>query len=536
MRTSVAIRHDRARSAAPRPRALLQVLAAVVGLSGAAAAQVVPGDGAQIGTVAADRARVLQINGLGSDTSRDAIELRATMPRVRAVAPTLRLSWNSELPFEGNDGALWAGRGTNVSLTGGVAYAGRARSHPLDVVIAPTITYSQNRVFPTRSGRGAGRSAFSSPWYVDGVSADLPLRFGDQPVRAVGLGQSSITITTNRVAFGASSTNEWWGPAIRNTLLLSDNAAGVPRLFVRTTQPLRTRFGSVDGRAFIGALTESPYFDQDPANDHRALSGFLVTFRPTIDSGLTLGISRLVATPTRSPLTALFHSLDAAVPFDPYAGDTTATGQSTPGADNLLSLFARWIFPQSGFETYLEWVHTEPLPEAPQHSQGYTIGLQWAKVPPSGRHLRLQAELSYLEQTQVLPGRSPSDYYTGHAAIQGFTERGQVLGAAIGPGGSSQFVAADWMARLWQAGAFAGRSRNNNDALYREGGARLTQHDVTVYSGVRGALRLPRSDVAATITYGQRYNYLFQSLFYLADPVNALDVRNTTVTVVVSPR
>jgi hypothetical protein len=72
--------------------------------------------------------------------------------------------------------------------------------------------------------------------------------------------------------------------------------------------------------------------------------------------------------------------------------------------------------------------------------------------------------------------------------------------------------------------------------LYREGGARLTQHDVTVYSGVRGGIRLPHSDVAATVTFGQRYNYLFESLFYLADPVNALDIRNTTVTFVVSPR
>jgi hypothetical protein len=353
----------------------------------------------------------------------------------------------------------------------------------------------------------------------------------------VSLGQSAVTITTPAVAFGASTTNEWWGPAIRNTLLLSDNAAGVPRLFVRTMKPLRTRFGNFDGRAFIGALTESPYFDQDPANDHRALSGLLVTFRPTIDSGLTLGISRLVVAPTRSPLTAVLHSLDAALPFDPYGGaDTMETGRSTSGTDNLFSIFARWIFPQSGFETYIEWAHTELLPDAPQHSQGYTIGLQWAKVPPSGRHLRLQAELSYLEQTQVLPGRFPSDYYTGRAAVQGFTERGQVLGAAIGPGGSSQFLGVDWMARGWQAGAFAGRSRNNNDALYREGGARLTQHDVNVYSGVRVGLRLPGSDVAATVTFGQRYNYLFESLFYLAYPVDALDIRNTTVTFVVSPR
>ena len=516
---------------------LRTALGAMLSLSSAAAAQVVPGEGAQIGTLAADRARVLQINGLGGDLSADSGTNGPGRLGLRPVAPTLRLSWNSDLPFEGNDGALWAGRGANMSLTGGVAYAGRARSYPLDVVLAPTIIYSQNRPFPTRSGRMPGRSAFSSPFYIGGQSADLPLRFGDRSIRAVGLGQSSLTIMTPRVTFGAATTNEWWGPAIRNTLLLSDNAGGVPRLFARTTRPVRTRFGDVDARVFVGTLTESPYFDQDPANDHRALSGILVTYRPTIDSGLTLGLSRLAVARTRSAASALFHGLDAVLPFDPYETDTTGTGFTTPGLDNLFSVFARWVFPQSGFETYLEWAHTSigSILGTPQDTQGYTIGLQWAKVPPSGRHLRVQAELTYLEQTQALPDEATLDYYTGRAATQGFTERGQVLGAAIGPGASSQFVAADWMARRWQAGAFVGRSRNNNDALYREGGARLTQHDVTVYSGVRAGIRLPRSDVAATVSFGERYNYLFQSLFYLADEVKATDIRNTTITIVVSP-
>ena len=44
----------------------------------------------------------------------------------------------------------------------------------------------------------------------------------------------------------------------------------------------------------LGGLTESPFFDYDRGNDTRSLSGVLVTFRPAIDTGLTLGLSRLV--------------------------------------------------------------------------------------------------------------------------------------------------------------------------------------------------------------------------------------------------
>ncbi len=524
--------------------ALVLALAPAIGLGGAASAQVVPGEGAAIGSLSADRARVREILGLAPGDARDSIALADGVSRRRAIEPAVQLVWNSNLPFEGNDGALWAGRGANVSVTGGGSYSTWMWKRRVDVVAAPTFTYSQNRPFQTRPGRATGRSAFSSPWYFGNTSADLPIRFGDLPVASIGLGQSSITVTTDAVTFGAASTNEWWGPAIRNTLLLGNNAAGVPRLFARTTKPRRTRFGDFEGRAFIGALTESPFFDMDPANDHRSLSGLLVLYHPPIDSGLTLGVSRLVVASTQSAPAALLHSLDALFRYDatrPYA-DTTDDGKSNKGSDQLFSLFARWVFPQSGFETYLEWARSEmphsirELLEVPQNTQAYTIGLQWANPRPSGSRLRVQGELTYLEQTQFIANRPTQDYYTGQAAAQGFTERGQVLGAAIGPGASSQFLAADWLAARWQAGAFVGRIRSENDALYREGGPRLTQHDVTVYSGMRGGIRLPKSDVMGSLTVGRRYNYLLQSLFYLADPVNAVDIQNTSLSITITPR
>ena len=524
-------------------RTLVVGLTLITGYSPAISAQIVPGEGASIGSPQADRARLLQINGLTPRSEPDSSPFFRGWQR-RLVSPSTRLTWNSNLPFEGNDGALWAGRGVSTSLTGGVSFSRRSTARRLDVVVAPVITHTRNRPFPTRTGRDPTRSAFSSPWYTGLVSADLPLRFGDLPLTTVGLGQSSITFTSKRYAAGLSAANEWWGPAIRNTLLLSSNAAGIPRAFARTSEPLRTRFGSFDGRAFIGALTESPYFDQDSRNDVRAVSGVLVTYRPAIDSGLTLGLSRIVVAPARSAFAVVVHPFDGLLTPAPsgIGADTAGSEQLFPRSDHLISLFARWTFPQSGFETYAEWARTEmpsslrALLEAPQHTQAYTLGLQWADARNKAAYLRVQTEISYLEQTQAFANVPTLDYYTGRAAIQGFTQRGQVLGAAIGPGASSQFIAADWMANRWQSGVFAGRERTENDALYREGGPRITQHDVTVYSGVRGGVRLARSDVFATVTVGQRYNYLLQSLFYLSDGVNALDIRNTTVTITVTPR
>jgi hypothetical protein len=524
---------------APSLRLIGLVLLASGGLGGTAAAQVVPGTGAAIGTMASDRARVRQITGAPPDSSLAGDSIAAW----RAIPPTLRFIWNSDLPAGGDDAALWAGRGANVSITGGVALRRMVRGRRVDLVLAPEADYSRNVNFPLLSGRQPGRSAFSSPWHIGQSSADLPLRFGDLPTRALGLGQSSVTVTTTHVAFGASASNEWWGPAIRNTLLLSNNAAGVPRLFVRTARPVRTRFGDFEGRAMIGALIESPYFDSDAGNDTRSLSGLLVTFRPAIDTGLTLGVSRLVMARSASKLGVIAHAFDALLQYQPIqpAGDTAETGRSYQNTDQLFSLFARWVFPSSGFETYVEWARME-LPrsiheylELPQNTQGYTLGLQWAGPQPRESYLRLQAEVTYLEQTQLQPERPTMDYYTGRAAVQGFTQRGQVLGAAIGPGSSTQFLGADWMARRWQAGLFAGRTRTENDALYRQPYAISTQHDVTIFSGIRGGVVLPRTDLSWELTVGRRLNYLFLSSYYLGSPVQATDVQNVTVSFTISP-
>ena len=519
---------------------LASAIALWTGAPIAARAQVVPGRGASIGTMTADRARVLQITG----HSLDSVAVADSIPALRPILPTLRLIWNSELPATGNDGALWAGRGANLSVTGGAIYTRPMQGRRLEVIVAPEVVYSQNRPFSIFAGREPGRSAFSSPWHIGQASADLPLRFGDQSTRAIGLGQSSITLTADRVAFGASASNEWWGPAIRNTLLLSNNAAGVPRLFARTARPIRTRFGDFEGRVIIGGLTESPFFDQDPTNDVRSLSGLLVTYRPALDTGLTLGLSRLVMARASSKFGVLQHVFDVALQYEPIRSvvDTTENGRSFQSTDQLFSLFARWVFPASGFETYVEWSRME-LPrsireylEVPQSTQGYTLGIQWANPQPKASYFRLQAEVTYLEQTQVLPDRPPPDYYTGRAAVQGFTQRGQILGAAIGPGSSTQFLGADWMARTWQAGAFVGRTRTENDALYRQIGPRVTMHDVTIFSGVRGGARVPWMDVSSELTVGRRLNYLFQNEYYLGSPVVATDVQNVTLTVLLSPR
>ena len=150
--------------------------------------------------------------------------------------------------------------------------------------------------------------------------------------------------------------------------------------------------------------------------------------------------------------------------------------------------------------------------------------------------VRLQAELTALEQSIAIQGQAPPpDHYTGGATAQGYTQRGKVIGAAIGPGASSEWLAGDYVAPRWQAGLFIERVRWENDALYRQPNTNYYRHDVSLLAGARGAVRLARWDASATLTAGRRYNYLFQNALIIPG-ARTVDITNYTLSFAIAPR
>lgn len=496
-------------------------------------------DGQWFGSPAADRARLAEI----TNTPVAPAPARAKLGPLTLVPPALELIWNSEIPFTFNDGPLWAGRGLNGWVAGGVSGATDTRHGSVRLVVAPLLAFSQNLPFPIFPGTAPDRSFYSSPFHGPGNSADLPLRFGDRHLLRIDPGASEIAFERRNARARLTAANDWWGPGVRNALVMSSHAAGVPRIEVSTIRPIPTRAGAVTIKAIAGALTESNFFDRQP-NDYRSLSGAIVTLRPAFDSNFTVGLSRVVYAVIESPLIGpLAHSLDVLTRWEYIGGpgDTTASGSPRQRADQIAALFARWVFPEAGLEAYAEWARMD-LPKspgellvAPHHSGGYTIGLQYA-VPRGANVLRLQTEFTYVEQSRVFRDRPSHDFYAGRASSQGYTQRGQAIGAAIGPGGSSQWLALDHFAPRWHGGVFAGRIRWENDALYRQFAPNFMRHDVTVFGGARGSLRSAFTDVSAEITYGYRFNYLFQNGFASPGGVRTVDKRNLTLRLSATPR
>lgn len=189
------------------------------------------------------------------------------------VLPTLHVVTNSELPFGQNDGAMWAGKGVSSRLLLGFA----ATAGPLRLVVIPEIVRSSNGDLSIDPNDPAfapaippSRSLFSSASNVHPYSIDLPWRMGDASFSEIHPGQSSITLAARGVEAGAATENEWWGPALRNPIVMGDNAAGFPHLFLRTRGPVATPLGRFDARWIVGGLEESDWFDNDDTNDVRS--------------------------------------------------------------------------------------------------------------------------------------------------------------------------------------------------------------------------------------------------------------------------
>ncbi|HEX2187627.1 MAG TPA: capsule assembly Wzi family protein [Longimicrobiaceae bacterium] len=507
-----------------------------------------------LGSLPEDRARVRQLFGrapaegwlIRSPSSLDAAP-RGGGLRWSLIPPETELAWNSAIPFSLNDGAMWAGRGLSAQVTAGV----RVSAGPVSLVLAPQLVHSENRDFDAVPQDSLGRSVFFPPWYLGETTVDLPFRFGDRPLTRLVPGQSSLTLTAGPAAFGAATENQWWGPGIRNAIVMSDHAEGVPHLFLRTAAPLRTPVGSFEGKWIVGGLAESLYFDTDPENDFRSLSGVAATFRPAPIPDLTVGVARVVYMSTTGASAVPRRSLDVFRHWGrpepvrtpvPGAPDSTAVTLEGPGFDQILSVFGRMLFPRSGLEVYGEWARLE-LPSSfvellnqPGHSQGFTLGTQWARPLSGERYFRLQAELSYLEEGTTFNNRAVPWFYVGPTVPQGYTHRGQVVGAAIGPGASSQWLAGDYLGRGWQLGAFGGRIRWENNVYYTDF-AEFAEvgHDVSVLAGVRGAFRAWGATFSAEVAHELRYNYLFQGPPGNPFGNGATDVDNMVVRIGVVP-
>jgi hypothetical protein len=487
----------------------------------------------------------------GSLLLRSASSLTPGRPGASIIAPQFLFVNNSALPFSQNNGALWAGKGASTRILTGFKIEGtRARLiFAPEIVSVANLDWQLNPIFylPPMPP-GYNRSGYVLPYYFYTFPIDQPMRFGANFIRRFDLGQSTAMLSLRHVQLGVSNENEWWGPGIRNAIVLSNNAPGFPHLFFRTARPIDTRLGAIEMRWLVGGLTESRYFDTVFTNNVRSLAAFSATLQTKWDPNLSFGFARSVYGTAKGWGEIPWRWLDVFArtnvgkkgPLVPHSDTTLTPG----GKDQILSLFVRWVLPHDGVEIYAEWARRLLAPSlrdflvAPNHTQGYTLGAQWRAAPWHSGTFRIQTEVTQLEQSATFRDEPVGSWYTSRRVVQGYTNRGEVIGASIGPGASSQWLALDYLKPSWRLGAFAGRIRLNEDVHSTFGFPDYVgycNHDVTIYPGLRGAKTGRLGSISAELSLQNRVTPFFQNGGGCPNVGTRLDVRNKMLSISFSP-
>ncbi|MGH7703037.1 MAG: capsule assembly Wzi family protein, partial [Gemmatimonadales bacterium] len=437
-----------------------------------------------------------------------------TAPRYRILDPQLHLYANSAFPAGQNDGVVWQGRGVTAALDGGVFL----RAGPVSATLRPELIYTQNRAFPLASVLQTGRTIYANPYHPlnSQGSIDLPQRFGPDPFWKLDPGQSSLRLDYGGATLGVATENLWWGPGIRNAIVMSNNAPGFPHAFLATGRPVNVGIGRLEALWTWGWLARPTGFsDSLPSGrHHRFLTGLAVAFEPKPFPGLFLGGTRLFY--EEVPASGLGFG-EYFLIFQRVTKKGSATPSNPTGndqRDQLASLFARWLLPGSGFEVYVEWARNDfnwdlrDLFLEPEHSQAYTIGFQKGLALSNGRLLRLNGELTHLERSATLQVRATPAYYVHSLISEGYTQRGQVIGAGIGPGSDAQYLGADLFTRWGRIGTAISRQVHDNDAYYATAATALgfQGHYVEGKWDLSGLVFLPGFDLGGTLEVSRHLN------------------------------
>jgi len=382
--------------------------------------------------------------------------------KVGIYTPVLTNTFNTMLPHGGNNGSAWYGRGLTTELQGGFYIT----SKYVTATFRPHLTYVQNKNFQVP--HFIPRNSDGSPKYASIIGdIDMPYRFGPNPYTDFNFGLTSLRVHYKSLEAGLSNGTMWWGPGIKNALLLSNNAPGLKHAFIGTRAPitLPLGIGKFEFKILAAEPKDSKYFHTTPATNHqRFYTAFNLIYSPGFAPNLNIGYGSF----SERYLPASGLSLSDFKTAIPIINRRQVGGQN--GSNRLISFYLRWAFPGSDAEVYGAYYRDDSFANIrdlfiePNHDRAYTVGFQKVVENPGGwfNLFKINGELSSLLPARVGVVRPQTYFYTHSVIKQGHTNHGQLLGAAIGPGSTSQYLGADGYFKKGKIGLFLQRVAKNN--------------------------------------------------------------------------
>ncbi|MGW8122600.1 capsule assembly Wzi family protein [Roseivirga echinicomitans] len=397
---------------------------------------------------------------------------------VKLLPAELHTTFDSHHPYSRNDGAMIRSKGLQTQVRAGIY----TEVGPLSIQLKPEFVFAQNQDY-----EGFPDSFDDQKWaqrYVWFNTIDEPERYGTDPYAKVGLGQSSLRLNKWGMSLGVSTENIWWGPAQRNSIMMSNNAKGFSHITFNTTRPQKTPIGNFEWQIATGRLESSGFTPPDTGridrqrklyipkkDDWRYFQGLSVSYSPKWISGLSLGVTRWVQAYSEF----VINTKDYMPAFSNLFrnNDDNTGGRNEIERDQAAGLFLRWLWLDSKAEIYMEFHRNDAsanfrdLILDSDHTRATTIGIhKLFDTDKKDEFIQLNWEWTQMEQTGGRLLRNGLSWYIHHRVRHGYTNNGEVLGASIGPGSNVHYLSAAWVKGMNRVGIAFERLAHNNDFLY----------------------------------------------------------------------
>jgi hypothetical protein len=389
--------------------------------------------------------------------------------KVQMVPINVKLQYNSHHDHGWQDGPMVPNRGAQVFASGGVHLK---LTKFVEAQFVPEVVYAQNRAVPN------GWNPPVRSWWLD-----LPERFGTEAYQRNFPGQSYLRVNLGPISAGVSSENVSWGPGPYTGLIQSNNAPGIPHLDIHTNKPIKTAIGSFEMMVIAGNLRYSgfgydagpnsggahlPDVYRVPARDSliRLYSSLAGVYNPKWFPGLSLGATRAIW--TEGPITP------GSVPWPTYLrlAVSSPTGLWYQGAyDQMASLFARYVMPESHAEIWVEYALDDARADfedffvSPGHSRAYQVGFRKLhEINGRKEYLDIGYQLIHCEAAKEVMIRRQFGWPVFYDSD--YTNYGQIMGAGIGTGSNMVLFHVDRVKGKRRVGGYIEWLQRNNDNIY----------------------------------------------------------------------
>ena len=382
-----------------------------------------------------------------------------------------KLQYVGDHPYDWNDGVMIQAKGWQQYFNAGV----HLKWKQFELQIAPELVAAQNLNF---EGFGADMDEIQwRDYYRFQNFIEQPEQFGKGQYTRLFVGQSFLKYNLKNTSFSVSTANKWWGPTKRNALILSNNAGGFLHLSIANKKPIQTKVGSFNYEFIWGLLKNGNWQPPQSTKTYRGnqlyvpkpdtsrlFQGLNINYTPKWFKNLTVGLSQSYVQYANQisglefvPIKNIVRRLPNDLPNKPIILTAFNFNYQIPAANASFYGEFGWNLNQTSSRNFIL-----------QPDKGLASVLGFSKIfPTTKKHywefLAEMANLQLQTRAEQFSIGAPPSWYLGADVVQGYTHNGQILGAGIGPGATSQTIELNWRNANNRIGLSAERRLHNND-------------------------------------------------------------------------